>query len=452
MGESHLKDRWESRRCCPSRPGGSQTDRNLDRDHLRGSNAHRTSRRDEDRVPRSSRSSRVDAVQTYDPAGVSSRETEAAYVLRSEAAYRPYGSSIASTTDALNSLGLADSTRAPSAYSSRGNSDFTTTPRAASPNRNVRATHGSREQIDSSYVVRKDDYKKFFRVGRVFATLWTDAVGDAGKVDQTFVSPVIYGEKVFTKIRRFVVAREGDRSVTCHPVTSYNGAAITKKDIRRNEHGFIHSKTVGPQPMPGMLPKSLRVILSKGAPPLSENSLVNYGKVYTVETNVKVKDIGDLDRESRQTLRHYFKQVLFNSPSEDDVGGPSHEDLMNIGGASFSGASVVGSAYSSVIPSPYAGTQRSIAYPSVTAYTQAPGAGYAITAMQTPYAPAIYQNPSSSYASPYTVPGMDAKSYYEPHQRSFHGDAASSRKSKTSGSGSGNGHGKGKGKERRDSP
>ena len=43
--------------------------------------------------------------------------------------------------------------------------------RSISPPRNIRDAPGNTEKIDSSYVVRRDDYKKFFRVGRVFATL-----------------------------------------------------------------------------------------------------------------------------------------------------------------------------------------------------------------------------------------------------------------------------------------
>jgi hypothetical protein len=212
----------------------------------------------------------------------------------------------------------------------------TTTKQRPQPNRHVTGTRGDSETIDKTYFIRKNDYKKFFRIGRVFSTLWTDALGgNADSVDQTFVSEVIYKERVFSKVRRFIIVREGDRSVTCLPVTSYNGVGPLKSGIQLSDHGFIYSKAP-PERIEGMQTRPLKLNLAKGAQNLRDLSLVNYAKVYTVETNVKVKDVGELDSESRRILRRYFRKVFSDIESDFDVAEAtpraSAASLVGVGG------------------------------------------------------------------------------------------------------------------------
>lgn len=153
-----------------------------------------------------------------------------------------------------------------------------------SDRRHIAGTPGYSETIDKTYTVRNYDWKKFFRVGRVFSTLWTDAMGaNSDRVNPTFVSEVSFGEKVYSKVRRFIVVREGDRSVTCLPVTSYDGLGHRKSGIRLEDHGYIFSRRA-PKRVDGLRSKALRVVLSKGNPHFREPSLVNYAKVYSKHT------------------------------------------------------------------------------------------------------------------------------------------------------------------------
>ena len=146
------------------------------------------------------------------------------------------------------------------------------------PDRVVTASAG--ETIDPSYQVRNNDWKDFFRIGRVFSTLWTDSLGNnASKVDPTFVSEVKYGERVYSKIRRFIVVREGDRAVSCLPVTSYASAGIRKSGIRLNEHGFIYSRNK-PRRVEEMCSRPLKLNLGRGAAHLKDPSLVNVRLVF----------------------------------------------------------------------------------------------------------------------------------------------------------------------------
>jgi hypothetical protein len=110
------------------------------------------------------------------------------------------------------------------------------------------------------------------------------------------------------KIRRFVVVRVDDRAVSCHPVTSYDGAGYGQTGIHLDEHGFIYSKKAS-RMVEGMLSRQLKIILARGAAPLKEPYLVNYGKIYSIPTNVKVKDIGLLDSCSHDILLHYHRKV-----------------------------------------------------------------------------------------------------------------------------------------------
>jgi hypothetical protein len=193
--------------------------------------------------------------------------------------------------------------------------------------RYVAGTSGEREKLDPRYKVRNQDYKKFFQAGRVFSTLWTVPASGMTNNNETFTSYVKYGEKVHTKIRRFVVVKQKTRSCTCLPVTSYEGKGFKKPDIDISEHGPIYSSK-RPRSVPEITKKALKVILSKNADPLKDPSLINYGCMYTVETNVKVMDVGLLDKDSLELLLDYYEEV--NYPRETEVN--PHKDASDLAG------------------------------------------------------------------------------------------------------------------------
>jgi hypothetical protein len=286
-------------------------------------------------------------------------------------------------------------------------------PYELSSTRYVKGTVGESEKIDSSYSVRWKDHKKFFKVGRVFTTLWTDAVGgNANATNSSFVSVVMYGEKVYSKVRRFVVVREGDRSCTCLPVTTYDGAGPQKSGISLGDHGFIYSHRV-PKRVEGMRSRALKLNLSRSVAPMREPSLVNYAKVYTVETNVKVKDIGILDAHSKDILRHYFRKVFSeiesDPPSGDMTPRASPAPLASIGSGpsdfyftGLSGDTATGYSSRSVY-SPYSPPVAPVAYDTTPAKdgNEYPSAASSLAAS---YGPSGYGNRRTSYnTSPSTT-------------------------------------------------
>ena len=232
--------------------------------------------------------------------------------------------------------------------------------------RHVYGTEGEVEKLDSSYKVRKKDYETFFVVGRVFSTLWTESFeGIINDQNQTFVSEVALGGRVYSKIRRFVVVRQSDRSCICLPVTSYNGRGPKKGKINLLEHGYIYSHKT-PKPVPGIEKKPIKINLVKGEVPLRDPSLVNYGRVYTVETNVKVREVGLVDTASRKILLSYWKNSILG---DDEQGGPVPQRDAPTRAIEISG---VGAGAVATYPGT---TQRDLYPPSVpmiTAYTSVP--------------------------------------------------------------------------------
>jgi len=107
-------------------------------------------------------------------------------------------------------------------------------------------TDGDYEELDATYRQRNTDYRKFFRTGRVFSTLWTDPWSEstANNYNATFesqISVVRFGERVHSKIRRFVVVvyNPDDRFCKCLPVTTYDGKGTSKRGINLKQHGQV---------------------------------------------------------------------------------------------------------------------------------------------------------------------------------------------------------------------
>ncbi|KAL2064642.1 hypothetical protein VTL71DRAFT_3780 [Oculimacula yallundae] len=188
----------------------------------------------------------------------------------------------------------------------------------------VRGTDGETEELDETYTKRNKDWKKFFRAGRVFSTLWTEPFDDTLHSENSLFNSVKtykvkFGQRVHSKIRRFVVVKTDDKSCTCLPVTTYGGRGYKKKGLNLNAHGLIYSSRKPPAPVRGITKQPLKINLTKGGEELKDHSYLHYGRVYTVEANVKVKEVGELDDASKKLLRRYYKEVQIESfPAESD--------------------------------------------------------------------------------------------------------------------------------------
>jgi len=168
----------------------------------------------------------------------------------------------------------------------------------------------------------------------------------------------------------------------------------------------------------------LKVNLSKGAKPLSP-SFVNYGKAYTVETNVKVKDVGELDSASRKLLRQYWNDsmiVQVESEGENDAAG---NQLLGVG------AGLGAAGYTSTYAADHSASTSS-AYdqqPSTTLYTyptkssiteqvsSAPeDTGYFSSSMATQYESSQAQEPNEQSTEHYSTYQPEASSSSAPYE------------------------------------
>lgn len=176
------------------------------------------------------------------------------------------------------------------------------------------------EALDVSYKVRKKP-GNFFKLGRVFSTLWTEpapsGIGSSTVSDQN-VTFSRFNEPIFTKVRRFVVVREGTGHCTVVPIVTYAGRGVAKQGVRKSDHVIIYTgkepSTAKPAeaPSPGELPMrapSIRVDADSRIAYLDSMSRINYSKVYTIEHNVKVEVIGLVNEQSVGYLQTQFLAV-----------------------------------------------------------------------------------------------------------------------------------------------
>ncbi|CAN9449030.1 unnamed protein product [Alternaria alternata] len=147
--------------------------------------------------------------------------------------------------------------------------------------------------------------RKFFKKDRIFMTPWTEPSGSSG-------TP-------FTKAARFVVVRPGSTFSVCLRISTYSGQGTTKPGVIANQYAAV-------------IPQGNQVVLHEKGEDLSKEpieikvenpdvdvnamSRINFAKPYTVEHNVKVRNIGRVVGDSVKKLERYFAEGLgFAKPS-----------------------------------------------------------------------------------------------------------------------------------------
>lgn len=114
----------------------------------------------------------------------------------------------------------------------------------------------------------------------------------------------------------------------CRPVLSYNGQGVAKSGVKKSEHAIIFTGKTAPQPTKGerpvrgeagMRPRSIRVDPDDAGTKLQAMSRIHFGRVYTIEHNIKVASFGMVNRDSIDALVYQFRDVWMN----DIPAGPS---------------------------------------------------------------------------------------------------------------------------------
>lgn len=92
------------------------------------------------------------------------------------------------------------------------------------------------------------------------------------------------------------------------PITTYGEQGVAKSNVNVDEHTVIYMEGCAPtvnSKEPPMSKKPLEVEPCSPDQKLSKMSRLNFGKVYTVEHNVKVMPVGKVSEKSKPKLRGY---------------------------------------------------------------------------------------------------------------------------------------------------
>jgi hypothetical protein len=181
----------------------------------------------------------------------------------------------------------------------------------------IRGTEEDREYLDPRYY-KRPDAKKFFVVGRVFALLWHESVGEGrpGEEQPSLVEHTTvgrYGQRVFSHIRRMAVVRERGGYCVCIPINTYGSQGVMKHGLgiaEREAHSVIHGSDTAPYAReaerPFLVKKPIAVKMASKEQKLDKMSRINFGKPSSVEWNVKVMHVGRVVPESMATFLGYY--------------------------------------------------------------------------------------------------------------------------------------------------
>ena len=175
--------------------------------------------------------------------------------------------------------------------------------------------------LDSRYSVRSDGGRFFVR-GRVFQLLWHENAASDSRIgrrnEQGRTSTGNYRGQAYSKPRRFIVVRQRYAYCWCIPIETYGNRGVVMPGIEKNKrareaysvvHGSGEEPCTSSEERDLMVKRPIKVDLKPGQR-LEPMSRLNFGKVQSVEWNVKVMDIGMVSKDSEQRFADYWRSEL----------------------------------------------------------------------------------------------------------------------------------------------
>jgi hypothetical protein len=144
--------------------------------------------------------------------------------------------------------------------------------------------------------------KAFFKKTRVFAMLWAEPRG--------------FTDHAFMEIVRFVVVKKMPAHSICLRISTYSGQGTTKPGVVPNDHAAVvplgtPKGTYTKHPKGEFMMKlPLEVKIEYPGETIDPMSRINFAKPYTVEHNVKVRNVGRVVGDSVKRLDEYFAQSM----------------------------------------------------------------------------------------------------------------------------------------------
>ncbi|EXJ66525.1 uncharacterized protein A1O5_10194 [Cladophialophora psammophila CBS 110553] len=175
-------------------------------------------------------------------------------------------------------------------------------------------SHGTKDELDLGYH-KKDS--KWYTVGRVFTMLWhANATGVGHTEDTGFTSLGPYNQKIYSQIRRFAVIKQGHGFSWAIPINTYHGKGISRDSFDeedRQAHAIIYMEDTKPESLPGesvMFKNPIMVDKTSEDKKLNPASRIRFDKVFTIEHNVRVKNVGKISAASMPYFRLYWQEQL----------------------------------------------------------------------------------------------------------------------------------------------
>jgi hypothetical protein len=157
----------------------------------------------------------------------------------------------------------------------------------------------------------------FFTIGRVFTMLWHE--NDTRAMKSSSERNTFIGEPIFSELRRFAVVRECHGFSWAVPVHSYSGQGLCRPGFRKEDweaHAIIHMDETRPTPLlgePDMPKRPIAVQKASDGKTLHKASRIRFDKVFTIEHNVKVQNIGKVTASSMPWFARYWREEVRSS-------------------------------------------------------------------------------------------------------------------------------------------
>ncbi|KAF7936507.1 uncharacterized protein EAE97_007873 [Botrytis byssoidea] len=230
-------------------------------------------------------------------------------------------------TTSNNNIGAVTESLAATSLDPRPNPD---PPIVAKLQRNNTSTQYN--NFDPNYKVHS---AREFKFGKVFKVLWSEPSGSTagGGGGTVWSQREVHGEMIYAKVRRFVIIHPKQGHCLCLPIMSYEGRATSKSGVHPEEHAIIYT-TPEPRLIDNedgnkmkfdpvkMIPYSRRHILDTA-------SRINYAKIYTVEYNVKVWFIGQVDQACEHTVKKSYNDANQPLPLSSQPSVPTAYSMNN---------------------------------------------------------------------------------------------------------------------------
>jgi hypothetical protein len=162
-------------------------------------------------------------------------------------------------------------------------------------------------------------------------TLWSEPASSTARDGPNFSSSTI-GGRIFSETRRFIVVRGGHGYALCCPIQTYQKRGTTKSRINLENHAIVYvagsePKLLPEEESPGM--GNFPIVIEDKSVTIDLSSRLNFGKVYTVEHNIKVRNIGKISKESLPRLKAALvKSMGVNvSDGEAETGTESEDNV-----------------------------------------------------------------------------------------------------------------------------